>query len=95
MVNLHKTLSVILISCIVAFLTACRNDALETTQTDNVEISVGKLFTKDGCTVYRFKDGGSSRYFVKCNSGQSSVEWSSSCGKGCTRQNSIPTDNAD
>ena len=41
---------------------------------------VDKLFTVDGCTVYRFLDGGRDRYFTNCSG---SASWSQDCGKGC------------
>ncbi|WP_145182356.1 DUF4884 domain-containing protein [Pseudomonas sp. URMO17WK12:I11] len=41
---------------------------------------VEKLFTVDGCTVYRFLDGGWNRYFTNCSG---SASWSQDCGKGC------------
>lgn len=36
--------------------------------------NVEKLFTHDGCTVYRFEDG-RSRYFVRCANGDQRVEF--------------------
>lgn len=45
---------------------------------------VDRLFTVDGCTVYRFDDGGRSRYFTNCG-GSAMSEHTESCGKGCTR----------
>jgi hypothetical protein len=64
--------------------------AAETSQTNNAAIQVDTLFTKDGCTVYRFEDAGRSRYFVRCESGQTRTEWTESCGKNCTRPVEIP-----
>jgi hypothetical protein len=50
----------------------------------NPEIRVELLFEVDGCKVYRFYDGGTPRYFTKCNdSSSSSVGWTESCGKHC------------
>ena len=43
---------------------------------------VEKLFTYDGCTVYRFDDG-YRRYFTNCSG---STTWNESCGKNCTRE---------
>lgn len=39
---------------------------------------VGKLFTVDGCTVYRFQDNGYNRYFTNCSG---STQWSEHSGK--------------
>ena len=54
----------------------------ETSTAVGVEFTVDKLFTHEGCTVYRFYDGGT-RYFTNC---QGSTSWTEQCGKGCTRQ---------
>ena len=81
-----------LISCDAMILLAgCVKPATETSTTDNAEIQVDTLFTKDGCTVYRFEDGGRNRYFVRCENGQSKTEWHEGCGKNCTRPVEIPT----
>ena len=52
-----------------------------------VEFTVERLFTHEGCTVFRFKDGGSNRYFTRCDgiAAQSTTTWQESCGKNCTR----------
>lgn len=47
------------------------------------DFKVSVLFTHDGCTVYRFTDGGSARYFTNC---KGSTTWRESAGgKGQTR----------
>ncbi|MFJ2549560.1 hypothetical protein ACIOVF_24280 [Pseudomonas sp. NPDC087612] len=48
---------------------------------------VDKLFTVDGCTVYRFLDGGGYKYFTNCSG---TTAWSEDCGKGCDPQKGIP-----
>lgn len=40
--------------------------------------NVVKLFTVDGCSVYRFDDGHYSRYFTNC---KGTVEWTEKSGK--------------
>lgn len=42
------------------------------------QYQVDKLFTVDGCTVYRFADNGYSRYFTNCNG---STQWQELAGK--------------
>jgi hypothetical protein len=54
----------------------------ESIQQVNAEFNVETLFTKDGCTVYRFADGGTQRYFTNC---RGTVAWHEGCGKNCTR----------
>ena len=46
------------------------------------EDNVVRLFTVDGCTVYRFYDNGYSRYFTNCSG---STQWSESSGKNSSR----------
>ena len=49
--------------------------------------TVERLFTHDGCTVYRFSDS-YKRYFTRCDgiAAQSTTTWQESCGKSCTRE---------
>ena len=49
--------------------------------------TVERLFTHDGCTVYRFSDS-SKRYFTRCDgiAAQSTTTWQESCGKSCTHE---------
>jgi hypothetical protein len=47
---------------------------------------VDRLFSIDGCTVYRFTDGGNPRYFTNCSG---STAWQESSGKA-TREVAIP-----
>lgn len=73
-------------------LAGCGADAVSTAPTDNAQIKVERLFDHDGCTVYRFNDGGT-RYFVKCRDGSTRTEWSETypCGKTtCTRPVAVP-----
>lgn len=65
----------------IAVLSGCGKPA-ETRTAVGREFVVDKLFTHEGCTVYRFYDGGT-RYFTNCSG---STSWTEQCGKGCTRQ---------
>ena len=57
----------------------------------NSEFRVETLFTHEGCTVYRFYDGGEERYYTNCQ-GQTIVEQSYQCGKmRCRRIENINT----
>lgn len=76
---------------LLAALTGCTKQA-ESSAAAGVEFRVDRLFTHDGCTVYRFHDGGRSRYFAKCEgAATSSMEWRESCGQNCTRPVDVPT----
>lgn len=75
-----------------ALLAGCGEHPVSVSPTDNVNIKVDRLFDHDGCTVYRFIDGGV-RYFVKCRDGTTRAEWDETypCGKSvCSRTVSIP-----
>ena len=88
----RTTMNKTLIACLLMALAGCGERAVEIRPTDNAAIEVETLFTKDGCTVYRFNDAGR-RYFVRCDSGQTRTEWSESypCGKSmCRRDVAIP-----
>lgn len=67
----------------------------ESSSAAGIEFRVDRLFTHDGCTVYRFTDAGYNRYFTRCDGSVSSdVSWSDSyqCGKArCTRPMNVPT----
>lgn len=86
------TIFAILATCLA--LTACKQEREpETTIHTGNGYRVSKLFTHEGCTVYRFYDG-NDRYFTKCESQTSATNWQESCGKNCTRAQSISTEPA-
>lgn len=64
--------------------TSCNGEPLYTSQTNNEEFQVEKLFTYDSITVYRFKDGTRSHYFTKNET--MSLQ---SCGKNCIYNENI------
>jgi hypothetical protein len=64
------------ICLVLAALAGCMKHA-ESIQKVNSQFEVETLFTKDGCTVYRFFDDGF-RYFTNC---RGSVEWAEMRGK--------------
>lgn len=63
-------------------LAACGKIESESTQKAGIDATVERLFTVDGCTVYRFIDSGNKRYFTNC---KGSTQWSENCGKNCSR----------
>jgi hypothetical protein len=69
----------------IAALTACGGKP-EETRAVGVDFQVDKLFTVDGCTVYRFGDAGYMRYFTNCSG---STSWQEPCGKNCTRETAV------
>lgn len=44
----------------------CFNSPVSSAPTTNASVPVDLLFEHDGCKVYRFQDGGYSRYYVRC-----------------------------
>ena len=58
-------------SVVALLLTGCMGEAEQTTKIR--DFKVDRLFTHDGCTVYRFSDNGFFRYFTNCTG---SVSWS-------------------
>jgi hypothetical protein len=74
-----------LIVLAVLALTGCSKPA-ETSTSVGREFVVDKLFTHEGCTVYRFSDGGNKRYFTNCSD---STTWREGCGKNCNRDINI------
>ena len=53
--------------------------------------SVVRLFTPEGCTVFRFSDGNRRRYFARCDGDteQPTTTWQESCGKNCERPDEV------
>lgn len=67
-------------------ISGCTKKAEEVSAVGAGSIEVARLFTHDGCTVYRFYDAGRHRYFSKC-SFSSEVFWKD----GKSSEQSIPT----
>jgi hypothetical protein len=65
-------------------LVGCAKDPEQRLQTNNSEFELAKLFTHEGCSVYRFSDAGHYRYWADCR-GRISSDYTESCGKNCTR----------
>lgn len=86
MADLTKDLR-ILILLAVLLSSGCDNRPVSVNSTNNPEIQIEKLFTHEGCTVYRFRDG-STHYFTDC---RGSVSETHTCGKGCVRESEVPT----
>lgn len=94
----HKTKPALLIgaSLLTAVLAVgCAKDPEKVERSTNPKVAVATLFTHDGCTVYRFEDGGRDHYFARCGDKAETISpKTTSCGKGCvsTRDENIRTD---
>lgn len=73
--------------CVALFLVALTGCAKNATRVEPTgardDFRVGKLFSVDGCTVYRFVDAGNLHYFTNCR-GSVTDHRTESCGKNCT-----------
>lgn len=72
---------------LLATLTGCREPEKPAATVAAGDYQVDKLFTVEGCTVYRFLDSGGNKYFTNCSG---TTAWSEDCGKGCDPQKGIP-----
>lgn len=70
-------------------LAGCQGEAESTTRAGS-DFNVDRLFKVDGCTVYRFQDGGRARYFTNCGG---STQWEENCGKHCSQQSGVTGSN--
>lgn len=73
----------------VLWMAGCAGQAQTTKRVGDFDVE--RLFEVDGCTVYRFSDGGNYRYFTRCDGRSSGVTWTKSCGKNCTSSVDIQT----
>jgi hypothetical protein len=87
-----KTLALILG---LLMLVGCTADPVSSTKTNNKNITVDFLFEHEGCKVYRFDDGsGQTVYYANCGpQSTSETSWQHSCGKNCTKHETVPTSN--
>lgn len=79
---------------IVLLLFGCAKEPVSRASSSNSEINVDRLFDYDGCTMYRFKDGGERHYYARCDDRVSTIsQHTESCGKNCeeTVQENIDT----
>ena len=79
----------LIVAAAVLALTACERRA-EVSSHAGTDFQVDRLFTHEGCTVYRFEDGGRNRYYANC-SGKATTSWAENCGKNCTTEVMITT----
>jgi hypothetical protein len=74
----------------VLFMSGCYAPPQRIEASSNSEVNVELMTEFDGCKVYRLWDFGNRVYIARC--GQDvRAEWSTSCGKGCTKNNQTLT----
>lgn len=71
---------------------ACSKDPIQSTQTDNRDLSVDILANVDGCRIYRFEDAAHYVYFTRCGSSTATQSWYT-CGKNCIKEQFSLTEN--
>lgn len=76
--------ALIVLTALVA-LSGCQKQA-EATQSAGSGFKVEKLFTVEGCSVYRFTDALRPIYYTNCSGATHTTE---SCGKNCTRARDV------
>lgn len=89
-----KTKQALIISLAVFLSSGCMKAPEKEEFSTNPKIPVATLFTHDGCTVYRFNDGGLNHYFARCGTEAETISPKrTGCGKGCfsTRDENIRT----
>lgn len=65
----------------VVFLFSCTGDPMSVTKNGDFQLEL--LFEKDGCKVYRFRDGGRYIYWSSCD-GRASYSYTVTSGKSTT-----------
>lgn len=67
----------------------CAKDPETISRSTNPEFDVSRLFSYDGCIVYRFYDNGRLHYFARCGSEVETIAaQKKACGKGCVKEHS-------
>lgn len=86
MQKLKAIVGAAIVVVVVTLLTGCEKEP-ESTVVVGVEqdFKVGRLFTVDGCTAYRFYDNGQAIYYTNCK-GATSLEVSKSNDKVTTTE---------
>ncbi len=78
-----------LIPLVLFLLAACNEHGQPVPVTGAIgRFNTERLFQLEGCTVYRFVDGGNHHYFTNCRGSVSDVK---NCGKNCERPEEITT----
>lgn len=82
---------IVCLAAIAAMLTGCSAEPLGTARSSNRNVTVEHFTDAEGCRIYRFYDGGSRHYFVRCPSGPIQTITPQSCGKNCTKSTIVET----
>ena len=80
------------LACVFISLTSCKGDAKTAVQDGDFKIEF--LFEKDGCKMYRFKDGGRYIYWSNCNGRTEYSYYQSTSTSGYTVYEQSVTSNA-
>ena len=75
----------LMLMAFLVLLSGCQKEAEGTQVAGSGGFNVQKLFTVDGCSVYRFWDA-RTVYYTNCSGG---TQFSEGCGKNCTYERSV------
>lgn len=75
--------TVVIIVTLSLVVLGCTEEPEARSASSNPAIAVDKLFTHEGCTVYRFRDGGRDHYYAHCSDGELQTITTQYCGKSC------------
>lgn len=78
----YTIFTIIAVGCITVACVKPTGEPIPTPAEPGLQLS--RVFTYEGCVVYRFYDKGEHRYFTDCR-GKVSGRYPESCGKNCTR----------
>ena len=72
---MKKLLGIMAVGGLLLLLSGCEKPPQSMNSTTNPSVPVEKMFTHEGCTVYRFRDDGRLVYYTNCKgSTQSTVQ---------------------
>lgn len=88
-----RAVAVFLVVLLLAIILSSCTQEVESTEHRSNGVTVYRITTIEGCGVYEIHRGAISTtvYTTICSSGQSSTQWSHSCGKNCTRTEQVAT----
>jgi len=91
--NYLRAAAVFLVVLLIAIILSSCTQEVESVEHKSNGITVYRITTIEGCGVYGIHRGTitTTVYTTICPSGQSSTQWSRSCGKSCTRTEMVDT----
>ena len=84
---------VFLVVLLIAIILSSCTQEVESVEHKSNGVTVYRITTVEGCGIYEIERGSISNpiYTTICPDGQSSTQWTHSCGKNCTRTEQVAT----